>query len=530
MSQKTWILLKPLNHTHYAAPCLLTDEYVIISTAEPQNRGKIYSVHLEDNKWFNIGKLGIDPLRYSAVVDRDKQIVYVYSNTNTSNDIFFEIDIKTQSCIMYKGVIHGLPEGLGSESGGNVELCILNNTIHAIGGYSSALHSIWKNDNDNKINTFIQNVIGNRPKHQSLHGHALVTIESLNQILILGGKDNSIFGGYLRDIWVCQTQKQMQWTKLTETILPHKLCSFGCIKTNDEKYIIIFGGKTASGVKDEIWMLSTVTWKWHKSAFKCPKKSKYFAVITASDNIHLFAMDTNKHWKIELTQIISDEMLNEMENGIGHGHSRSVSNSITISEDEKKIIHENQDVKMTKLNVQYMKVNNDKHYEETINELRMRNNMLTEQLVNVSDSLGKVQKEYDKWKMKYEEMEGDLNKMNDDYKVLNENYKDFMEQDKWRTLNDTCGYKNWSYNDIIHWVSYLDAGRFEKYIHVLNKNLRMEKIKAEFLPDLDKHDIHRLGVTEYEDKKVLLEHFQSLGISNVVDEWDENAMFAHIVI
>ncbi len=73
---------------------------------------------------------------------RDADVAVVATLTSPPQGQDAEVDIKSQSCIMYKGVIHGLPEGLGSESGGNVELCMLNNTIHAIGGYSCALHSI----------------------------------------------------------------------------------------------------------------------------------------------------------------------------------------------------------------------------------------------------------------------------------------------------------------------------------------------------------------------------------------------------
>eukprot|EP01084_Bolivina_argentea_P087918 158728_1 len=521
MSQKTWILLKPLNHTHYAAPCLLTDEYVIISTAEPQNRGKIYSVHLEDNKWFNIGKLGIDPLRYSAVVDRDKQIVYVYSNTNTSNDIFFEIDIKTQSCIMYKGVIHGLPEGLGSESGGNVELCILNNTIHAIGGYSSALHSIWKNDNDNKINTFIQNVIGNRPKHQSLHGHALVTIESLNQILILGGKDNSIFGGYLRDIWVCQTQKQMQWTKLTETILPHKLCSFGCIKTNDEKYIIIFGGCSRSVLRDEIWILNVNgenpnKWQWKKCKIKCPKKAKYYAVLTKK-YVYLFSVEHEKRWMIELSQLMDDpDYTNDFSQNVEQlRKSISVSSPSSTRTRRKSVRIENTVILP------------DEHDENDLDEFKRTNTV--EHMVDLDDD--KLEEtEETKWKLKCSELQKQLEQKNDEYQKLEVKYKYMLQKEKNRIMNDVSNYENWSYKEIIDWLTYLENGRFEKYLSVLERNMKMEKIGGTYLVDLDKHDVHRLGCTEYGDKIALLNHFQSLQCKNIKIQWNKETLFANVIV
>lgn len=107
-----------------------------------------------------------------------------------------------------------------------------NNIIHAIGGYSNSYHLIWINDNHNKIYSFSSKPIGNRKKDEPLYGHSLIVLNSLKQILILGGKSSTIWGGYLNDIWVCQCQSphkpdDIKWTKLNNTTMPHKIEGFG---------------------------------------------------------------------------------------------------------------------------------------------------------------------------------------------------------------------------------------------------------------------------------------------------------------
>ena len=197
--------------------------------ASKDSEGHVYAYNLSKNKLVTIYKLGIEPLRHNVIADVSNQKVYIYTNGNTSSDMFFEIDIKHKSCITYKGLIHGLPEGLGHETGGDMLLCILNNTIHAIGGYSCAYHLIWNNHNDNKLHTFSQHSIGDRKRDQPLYGHCVIALESTQQILVLGGKSNSIFGGYLQDIWCCDCRDRthFSWNKWTKTKMPNKMSDFG---------------------------------------------------------------------------------------------------------------------------------------------------------------------------------------------------------------------------------------------------------------------------------------------------------------
>merc|ERR1712157_34274 len=109
---------------------------------------------------------------------------------------------------------------------------------------------------DDTVNMFKQYPISNRSQKTSLYGHALIKIESKNQLVILGGNSSiGPFGGHLKDIWICNV-KDIKWTKLNDVTMPHKMFYFGSVTTNDERYghkVITFGGKTKSGLINEIW-------------------------------------------------------------------------------------------------------------------------------------------------------------------------------------------------------------------------------------------------------------------------------------
>ena len=57
----------------------------------------------------------------------------------------------------------------------------------------------------------------------------------------------------------------IKWRHLDKVAMPHKMYNFGHIKTKDESQIVIFGGKTKTGFKDEIWILTLGTFQWTKS-------------------------------------------------------------------------------------------------------------------------------------------------------------------------------------------------------------------------------------------------------------------------
>eukprot|EP01083_Nonionella_stella_P311612 1111666_1 len=82
------------------------------------------------------------------------------------------------------------------------------------------------------------------------------------------------------------------------------------------------------------------------------------------------------------------------------------------------------------------------------------------------------------------------------------------------SLNDG-GYKEkhytqWTTNDVLRWLMQLDNGSFAPYQQTLARALNNEQIDGNDLFDLDKNDLHRLGIQTFKLKKSLLAHIQSL--------------------
>ena len=132
--------------------------------------------------------------------------------------VLIMINNKNKKCVY---IICSLPEGLGNESGGCALMAKLNGSIHAIGGYTNCYHSVW-HPSDATVDMFKQYPISNRPTKTGLYGHALIRNESKLQLIILGGNSSMMFGGYLKDIWVCNVQL-MEWEKLKDVQMPHKM-------------------------------------------------------------------------------------------------------------------------------------------------------------------------------------------------------------------------------------------------------------------------------------------------------------------
>ena len=106
-----------------------------------------------------------------------------------------------------------------------------------------------------------------------------------------------------------------KWEELKNVKFPHKSYGFGSCMTRDEKYIIVFGGSTGSegGEEEDIYYLDLSTMQWTKSVITCPVHNDYQAVITPTDDVHIFSKytmwDDDKqifpgHWKMRIKDII----------------------------------------------------------------------------------------------------------------------------------------------------------------------------------------------------------------------------------
>eukprot|EP01083_Nonionella_stella_P281855 959247_1 len=85
-------------------------------------------------------------------------------------------------------------------------------------------------------------------------------------------------------------------------------------------------------------------------------------------------------------------------------------------------------------------------------------------------------------------------------------------------------YEQWDTEDVVLWIMSLDNGRFEKYKQKLQENLTTEGVLGHDLKMVDSGDIRGWGVTDFRDKKYLLQQIQELVIKNENEKDDEGAV------
>merc|ERR1712176_1012288 len=82
-------------------------------------------------------------------------------------------------------------------------------------------------------------------------------------------------------------------------------------------------------------------------------------------------------------------------------------------------------------------------------------------------------------------------------------------------------YTEWDCNDIVQWLCSIENGRYKKYESKISMAIKDENITGQHLMDIDKNDLHRIGITDFGDKKSVLNHIKSLKVDKN-DENDEN--------
>eukprot|EP01084_Bolivina_argentea_P251370 421583_1 len=113
------------------------------------------------------------------------------------------------------------------------------------------------------------------------------------------------------------------------------------------------------------------------------------------------------------------------------------------------------------------------------------------------------------------EMQNNLLNVNDDYKEMSVKYNQLLkQQQQQRILNDTRNYKQWDHCNIADWICNVENKRFKQYEKELRVKLEDEGITGADIGDLDKNDLHRIGITNFGDKKALLKYIQHLIVQN----------------
>ena len=166
-------------------------------------------------------------------------------------------------------------------------LSFINNQYHIICGSWSMHHYIW-----NEIKLKFQSVFKFDGLSKGIQCHGLVHIESKKQLILFGGLDKT--NVYLDAIWKCQyttateTQPVYKWNKL-DLRLPFRMHSFGYILTDDERFILIFGGKIQSlHFLNDIYIFDIKEMVITKCGIDCPENHSLFVLKGMKKAQHKF--------------------------------------------------------------------------------------------------------------------------------------------------------------------------------------------------------------------------------------------------
>ena len=116
--------------------------------------------------------------------------------------------------------------------------------------------------------------------------------------------------------------------------------------------------------------------------------------------------------------------------------------------------------------------------------------------------------------MQQQEIRELLNKQIQDkqrYEVMEMKYNDLER--KYQNAMRKCDeddYKLWNVSDVVDWIIRLDFVRYNKYKQVLMQNMTAEQFDGSCLDDIEKNDLHRLGITGFKDKKDIFDRIQGL--------------------
>jgi len=100
-------------------------------------------------------------------------------------------------------------------------------------------------------------------------------------------------------------------------------------------------------------------------------------------------------------------------------------------------------------------------------------------------------------------------KLSDEHNVLNIKYKE-LEQRLEHGSASKLNYLTWNARDVCNWIIALNTRQYEHYKDELLKNMLAEGIDGHCMSDLERSDLHRLGVTQFKDKKDIYHSIQQL--------------------
>eukprot|EP01083_Nonionella_stella_P126425 382661_1 len=129
---------------------------------------------------------------------------------------------------------------------------------------------------------------------------------------------------------------------------------------------------------------------------------------------------------------------------------------------------------------------------------------------SLNEQIETVRKEKVELLQRYDEVNETNIKLNEECKELQTNLTEMTNKYNalFRKTNiDETNYTNWDAENVADWIINLDS-KYEKYEETLRVKLNEEGVDGSLLPDLDKSDLHRFGITLLKDKNAILKQIK----------------------
>ena len=315
-----WMKCADFLFTYSSNMVTINGDTIIVAPAVSPSVGEadgLYTYDTKKNDWELFTKYPEDLVSSSHCLayNETKNELYVYG----FHARIAKFDINTKTCKLCKETktFGSYPSGL-----------FINDKYHIIGGSYSNSHSIY-NETENIFESFHE--FPTFQDQQIIHSIK----RGIVYLFAKGVNKHDIFG-----IWEYKIREK-EWRK-TETKLPKQLSEFGCVITNDERFILIFGGYDENDIddSDEIFIMNLDTMEIKKSDVKCPMGGRFRAaycydrgekmdiliagyvgkygvdgyipkeimkmmeMFCCQDYVHLVEKDSSKHWRINVDEIL----------------------------------------------------------------------------------------------------------------------------------------------------------------------------------------------------------------------------------
>ena len=235
-SCQNWSRLTPAPDRHISNFILLDDNNVITAPSNSlfQSSTGIQKYNVKKDEWQTYIKYAPNyHVTACSMCFNDKQTeLCIFGKAKSIT----KINLKTNEFSHYKHATF---------CGRYPSLFYINGSYHIICGAWNMHHFMW-----NQIEKKFVSIYRFPDLIQGNQSHGLVHIKSKKQLILFGGLDRRSI--YLNAIWKCQygmndviNDMVYEWKKLDLT-LPHRMHSFGYVLSDDERYILIFGGKVQS--------------------------------------------------------------------------------------------------------------------------------------------------------------------------------------------------------------------------------------------------------------------------------------------